>query len=591
MMPLRYLLLVLHAGRSMGERLPQIGERAGMTVTYEAGGNVLMTNGPGDVLSLPEGGLVVGKLFHRYGYPQQVETMPADTGARIVASGGQDLIERFWGSYVAVISTPDGATRVIRDPSSGLPCYFCSFDGGVAFASDGPILSDAGLVQPSVDWEAVGRSLYLDHLPPQQTAIAGISQVLGGYSVAVHDRVLTTSRHWSPWDHIAPMNSRDGATTGELLDRVVCMTMKAWSSCFARPIVGMSGGLDSSIVTAGLARAGASLGCVTLTTEDPLGDERRYAQQVCEAVGAPLIALPFREAGIDFGISVAAGVPVPCGKTHEQSFNGAVREAALQLGGDAFFVGAGGDNVFYLTHSARPLVDRYDIEGLSRGTLSTLRDLAEITGASLWQVAAEARRLRRSRETRISWNVASLYLARDFVEAQAAMPIDHPWLVPPGNVPMGKLSQVKLLLRAMNHLEHRDKALSAPMISPLLSQPIVEFCLAVPSWETTEGGVDRAVARRAFASSLPAKIIGRGGKGSPEGFVARLIEVRSREIEERLLEGMLAQHRLIDRAALEATLRNRPKIGATDCARLMSLLDTEAWAGHWSSGVSSHFPS
>lgn len=589
-MPLRYLLLVLHGGRAIDDRLPQIAEQARMTVTYEAGGNVLMTNGPGDVLTLPAGGFVVGKLFHRHGYPQQVEAMPADTAARIVASGGQHLIERFWGSYVAVVGTPDGASRVIRDPSSSLPCYYCSFDAGVAFASDGPILSDLGFVRPSVDWEAVGRSLYLDHLPPQRTAINGISQVFGGCGLAVRDGALAHSQHWSPWDHIAPMDSRDVGTTGERLERVVCTTLKAWSSCFARPIVGMSGGLDSSIVTAGLARAGASLGCVTLTTDDPLGDERRYAEEVSEAVGAPLIDLPFSETDIDFDVSVAAGVPVPCGKTHEQSFNAAVREAALQLSADAFFVGAGGDNVFYLTHSARPLIDRYDAEGLSRGTLSTLRDIAEITGASFWQVAAEGRRLSRSRETRIIWNVAPHYLASDFVKSQAAMPIEHPWLEPPGAVPMGKLSQVKLLLRAMNHIEHRDKTLLAPMISPLLSQPIVEYCLAIPTWETTEGGVDRAVARHAFASSLPAKIIGRGGKGSPEGFVARLIEARRCEIEERLLEGRLAQHRLIDRGTLETTLRNRPKIGATDCARLMSLLDTEAWGNHWSSGVSSHIP-
>src|SRR3546814_8386284 len=67
-----------------------------------------------------------------------------------------------------------------------------------------------------------------------------------------------------------------------------------------------------------------------------------------------------------------------------------------RLNVDAFFVGAGGDNVFYLTHSARPIVDRYRTEGLSKGLIDTISDICTITGASIWRVLREA--IRRSEE-------------------------------------------------------------------------------------------------------------------------------------------------------------------------------------------------
>src|SRR3546814_6000927 len=64
-----------------------------------------------------------------------------------------------------------------------------------------------------------------------------------------------------------------------------------------------------------------------------------------------------------------------------------------RLNVDAFFVGAGGDNVFYLTHSARPIVDRYRTEGLSKGLIDTISDICTITGASIWRVLREAIRV------------------------------------------------------------------------------------------------------------------------------------------------------------------------------------------------------
>jgi asparagine synthase (glutamine-hydrolysing) len=581
-MPVRYLMLV---GRDLARAdpwIPRIAARTGLPVVHSSSAIVIFSNTPNEVLALPSGNCaVIGRLFHRHGHPKRVQELSTGAEASILASAGRHLVDRHWGSYVACIEQPDGGICVLRDPSGGLPCYYTRLEGGFAFASDAPDLTDAGLVRPSIDWPSLGRALLFHHLPSEKTAIAGINQVLGGCALLIRDASAEGRQYWSPWDFLAPSRVQRSQPSDERLRRAVSTAIAAWSSCFSRPLVGLSGGLDSSIVAACLARSRANLACVTLTTDDPLGDERCYAQQMGEAVRAEVLERPYRYEAIDMDRSVASGLPVPCGKSQEQAYNSVVASAANELGADAFFVGAGGDNVFYATHSARPLIDRYDAQGFSGGTAATFGDIIAITGASAWRVLREAYRLTHPRDTQMRWTPLPNYLSQDFVDAEVGVPIDHPWFQLSRPVPLGKLGHVKLLLRAMNHMEHRDKSLGIPMISPLLSQPVVETCLSIPSWEYVAGGRDRAVARLAFSSSLPSIVANRVGKGSPDGFIAQFIARNRGAIASRLLDGQLAAHGLLDRRALERALDPGFRLGEGDGPRLMSLIDTEAWARHW----------
>lgn len=576
-----YLIVVASGLDAEFASVEQLVARTTLTRAYQAEGLLLLVNNSEDVLLLPNAtGFIIGKLFHRHGVPEQITQLSRVDAENICKTAGRHLIERYWGSYIAAIRTNNGYV-VVRDPSGGLSCYFASQKDCTAFASDGPILIDAGLFCATVDWDAVGRILYQHQLPPERMALSGMYQLHAGCALTLRQNEKVTTTYWIPWDHIECRTGAQPGSSSDRLARAVLTAHNAWASCYPNALVGLSGGLDSSIVAICLAEANASVSCLTATTSDPVGDERIYAREVCQAIGAQLIECPYQAGAIDLDRSVAEHIPFPCGKAHEQSYNSVVRRAASRLRNDAFFVGAGGDNVFYLTHSARPLVDRYVAEGFSRGLISTLHDICSITGASIWEVIREAVRLARSRKEGMKWLLVPDYLHPDFVAHQRGKPVEHPWLSPPDDAPLGKIGHVTMLLRAMNHIEHRDKALPIPMISPLLSQPVVEICLSIQSWQACEHGVDRSVARRAFASSLPPRVLGRRGKGSPDGFVAQFIDRHRANIAERLLDGRLAGQGLLDRPSLEHVLRRDTKFGSTDCPRIMALLDAEAWANYW----------
>lgn len=114
-----------------------------------------------------------------------------------------------------------------------------------------------------------------------------------------------------------------------------------------------------------------------------------------------------------------------------------------------------------------------------------------------------------------------------------------------------------------------------------MSQPLIEACLSVPSWQWRTGGRDRALARRAFKGSIPSAVLDRRVKGTPSRFNAQLLDHFRVGIRERLLDGQLAAHRIIDRNAVEAALVGEKPVPGLDLVRILELVNAEAWTEYW----------
>jgi len=116
------------------------------------------------------------------------------------------------------------------------------------------------------------------------------------------------------------------------------------------------------------------------------------------------------------------------------------------------------------------------------------------------------------------------------------------------------------------------------LVNPLLSQPLVEFCLSVPSWNWIAGGENRSIARRAFESSLPEVLLKRTSKGTPNSFAFEVVDRNRKRLRDHLLDGRLAQHGLLDLAAIEEVLRPDQPMKGFSHMRLSFLAEAEAWS-------------
>lgn len=487
-----------------------------------------------------------------------------------------DLISHHWGQYIAIALRADGV-EILRDPSGTIPCYYSFGPGFLAASSDASLLSAAALRTPVLDWSRVGHFLCIGDAPDPATALAGVSELFPGFRLECSGDEVITSIVWNPWDHVAPDTTAGTVEEAEALhDRIVAAT-SALASFYDHVIARVSGGLDSSIVAAALARGEIGLSLLTMIA-DGLGDERRYAQSLAEHLGLALHEAHYAIDQVDIGSATAPAMPRPWGR-HVGKAIGRLCGEHDHFGADvAIMQGTGGDAVFCFLHSSRPALDRLAQEGIGRGLLSTIIDIAGMNGATISEVLRSmAVRYMRPRAT-YSLPVNDLFLASDREKPQHYV---HPWLVVPSAGLPGKLAHIGNILGSLRVVEGCQRLLPAPLILPLLSQPVMEACLAIPSWHWCADGQDRAVARAAFKKDLPSLIIDRQSKGTPDAFAAQFADHHRPILRERLLGGLLAQHGLLDRPRIEQALIDPRPLSTEYFLRLLQLSDAECWVRGW----------
>ena len=331
---------------------------------------LLAVNDPGKLLTLPgNAGFLLGTVFHRHGPSKPVHQFAPNDVEAIAATRGQHLIDRFWGRYVAVIRGRD-EWLVLRDPSGILPCYYTVSRDELVLASDPAILVDAAGSVPQLDIPQLARALALGGFPEERTALAGVSQILPGMALQVRRDGISTSTRWSPWKFACDQTGRTVDDHAETLRRITQLSVSGYTAVDGRALLGVSGGLDSSIVAACLQATRSDFACITLKTDDPLGDERPFARALTTHLGRRLLEERYVLEDVDLDRSSVCHLPKPFGRLETQAYDAAVVRAAKQINASAIFTGNGGDNVFYMSHSARPLADRFSANGWSLALMS-----------------------------------------------------------------------------------------------------------------------------------------------------------------------------------------------------------------------------
>ncbi|WP_084385016.1 asparagine synthase-related protein [Novosphingobium naphthalenivorans] len=527
-------------------------------------------------LPIAEHGFVIGHLFAA-GSRHEVTALTPQGAATIVSSGGERLIEAFWGDYIAIWRTADGFA-LLRGPFGNLPCLHATLDTGLIAGSDIAALRHAGLHPLSIDYDAVARQLIAGDLRTRETCLAGIAELRGGGRMTLANGRAQIDSLWSPWTFTTSTRRIDDEEEAcEGLRRHTNACIAARTSRLEKPLLMLSGGLDSSILAASLGIFGRRFACLTFATADRIGDERDEARAVAAHLGQEIVERKLEPAGVDIARLAATGLPRPSARSFEQHVHGIARDLAAELGCDGVLDGGGGDNVFCSLQSAAPAADCLLAAGGSGHFWQVCDDMGELASASRWTVAWRALRRACAASRAPLWPLDLRFLTQD-AKAHAMQAARHPWLMRnPVRLP-GRGAHIALLAAAQGYIEDGPHGTKTASLSPLLSQPLIEHCLSIPSWLWLARGCNRAAARMAYADRLPAQIAWRRDKGAPDSFLIALLDHNRALIREYLAGGLLQGAGVIEPAlVLEALDDPRPARG-TDYRRLMRLFDTESWA-------------
>ena len=544
-------------------------------------------------------GVIIGTLFRRRdGSRASIAEIKADSdfAEACVASRGRHLKNTYWGAYVALLSDPrDANSTVFRDCSGMIECYYTTIHGIIIVFSDLRDLrrradsadDDAWLVPLKINWRYIAGFVADSQMQIRETGFRGIYELLAGESLNTTLGRRSVHNLWNPVliaDSNPPGNVEDACH--ELRDTTL-HCIEAWAGLHHSIVHSLSGGFDSSLVLSLLMRASKRPTVVSVNrfALGPAEDERRYARLAAQAAGVELTELPWdHEQRLE---ALCAAIPVTVKPTITQVFSGmdAAMNRVFAAGSDAeaIWTGQGGDHLFMAMKTGMAVVDCCRHHGFGHHLKAAFRDAAILTGKSYLRLAWEARGLRHSSKI---FSIAKLesrpdFLAVDFLPECGDDYTRHPWTLDSAELPPAKRLQVIYLAELLNRHRPNYGMQKLEEFHPLLSQPLIELCLRIPVYHLLTGGRTRGLARTAFRSDLPPAILNRQQKGQTTHHTLGLIRANLPFMKTRLINGHLANQRLLNRDRVSATLQPHAPIAGPTLFSLLACVAAEVWLNSW----------
>lgn len=616
----RYIAAVWHARGVAGLRAPDCLKRLNTgthrwSVVFEKPGILAMhverdRRTPSACPLHRKSGVILGQLFDRrrdeYSHSSEIRLDESET-TRVIGTAGQHLIDHYWGSYLAILHDRVGdRVHVFRDPLGTLPCYHVRHDGIDLFFSH---LEDCLRVVPlplAVDRQHLTRWLFSTSVRNDATGLDNVTQLPRGERLTISSSARSRTRIWDPTTFAAAQRLYEPDEAARAVRSTVQRTVNAWASRYERITLNLSGGLDSSIIAGCLAHSpcaaqvsylnNAAVDSAYRTSHAPgvdprlavkmrslaaNGDERYYAQLVAQRWNRPLVIRPRNPAmDLDRLRQVPLGV-APSMYFTVMELDDAGLEMIASHGTEAFFSGQAGDAVLLTTLQPFGALDHAYTNGVTRDLWGHIVASSALSRDSIWSVLGKTIKhglRRRPYVEPIGILDRPSLLAKQLRDSLRAADFDSgvAHLARRSSLPPGKKNHVCGIASAYYNFIF-NAGQQADHIDPLNSQPIWELTLGIPTETLLMDGMNRGLARHAFADLLPAEIRRRQSKGTGTLFYQDLVRRNRHRLLEQLESGLLVREGFLDRHKLSSCLTADEPSLTIPPSIVLTYLSAEIW--------------
>jgi asparagine synthase (glutamine-hydrolysing) len=473
-----------------------------------------------------------------------------------------------------------------------MPCLMASHQGVNLVFSDLESCVDLAVLQFSVNWHYIRGMLVQPVLQTRATALEQVSEVQLGERVRFSGNTLRRSLEWNPFAIAASDPIQDSDTAVAALRSTTRACVHAWAACYSGIVHNLSGGLDSSIVLSCLKDAPSQpdITCLHYFGTGPDEDERKYARLMAKHVKVELIEhqLDVAETRLD-RIRDLRRSSRPWFYMYELEHGLFEGQLATEREARCLLSGSGGDGVFFQARADLAVTDYLFDHGPGRELLRVAVDAARMSRKSIWPLLYKAIL---GRFVRPEWNSiaamgrpASKIVSQDVLRAGSRdRSLDNPWFTRSATrgVPPGVLWHALTVAAPPAYYNSFADGPYPERTMPLLSQPLVEVCLRIPTYVLIKSGMDRSTARRAFAPDLPPEIVKRRNKGRIDQHLRNVMDANLDFVRDFMLSGRLVKEGLLDRKVLEVYLtRDRSPADYEYSEIMQQYLCIEAWLSLW----------
>lgn len=576
----RYILLLEGCTSGPRDDFTEAPERLrdiGLKKRHACAGATLFASRETPTLRIPGGGVIVGHLFLRDGTPLREES--AFITSLAPESACSSLLRQCWGEYLLVQPAADDGLQpcITRDPSGGVPCIHSFSDGSGFATSDISIATRLHLYERRIDWNFIAHFLAYTYVKSERTGLSRIRELLPGCTLRLHGAEPAVEQAWSPWDFVAParrQTSIDDAAAE--LRTVVGRTVGSWAGVDGTALVELSGGLDSSIVATCLQGTSARVHCATLVPALPGADERIYAEAVAQELGANLHVEPLGVDSARFDDPVPPWSFTPGVGPLQHAVDRIMDTVASREGLHCFYSGGGGDTVFSFLDGVAPAADAFRERGFV-AAVRAIRQLSELHQCTFWLASRLTLQqlMKPQQPDRANGELLNAATMPD-------SPDPHPWSGAPHSALPGDRERISGLAGTQLFRDAVPRGMKKWFRLPLLSQPVMETCLSIPSWMWVADGRNRSVARLAFSDVLPTRVLHRRSKGSFSQYNAAVYRRNKEAMRCFLLDGQLRAHDLLDPEALSDFFDRPLSPRDRSFMRIVDLCRAENWVRHQS---------
>jgi asparagine synthase (glutamine-hydrolysing) len=519
----------------------------------------------------------------------------SETIVHLYEEYGLDFVKRLRGMFAIALWDRRRRRLVLaRDRMGVKPLYWAETARGLAFASEVKSLLAGGLITAELD--PMAAELFLAHgfVPGPRTLFAGVHKLPPASLLVWEDgRLVSEQEYWTPWDDTEIRSPSSFADDQERLLELLRTAVHDRMVAEVPLGVMLSGGLDSSLITALMAERSSrpvqtfSIGFAEDGGANELGDARRVAERLGTDHHEITTSAADHPALLDEALW---HLEEPIADVSSLGFLLLSRRARETV--TVALSGQGADELLggYRKHeiaalAARgarvPAVLRRSVGAAGRlaGHGSTVqRGLAAVTTSD-----PTARLLAMSRVVQAHERVGLLSpeFRRPGAEAEiAAVVRRHAAPVPLS--PLGETLHLDTRLALVdNMLLYFDKismATSLEVRVPFMDHDVVSFCSQLPDDRKVWHGRRKEILKRASRGLVEDAIIDKPKRGFFHSALGAWLGVhRDALVRETLLDGRAAARGQYEPAALRALAASAGQADKKTDQRLFSVLLLERW--------------
>lgn len=503
------------------------------------------------VMPLPNNqGFFVGKLFDRYNYlPAEFTT----ENAHAITQDPKTIMSQWWGRYAgAVYNTTTQRCTLVRDPQGLSTLFYMTINGGVIFSTDLSLLHDTLEKTPSLNKSYFAEYIIGTNYASPLTPLNGILELLPGMGLHIQPNgTCALEQLWNVSDYGGSFITNIDSFEQELL-HTMRSCLKAWVGDSSGICLELSGGTDSSglmiLLRDILPDHQNIIGINYIDSKTPSSNEITYAQEVANICNAQLHFIDWQDSSLLDPLPPSWRPNKPTTFLMSDNTNKQLHSFAIENNCNEIMNGQGGDHVFLAPQPIDSLADYWLDKGL-RGITRPLKELCSTNRMPWWMLMRDTTKKIFNHYTThtdtVVNNESNIYFDQAFTHKKN---IDSFYLQESISCfyPAKKI-HVKSLFHGVAYADRNQRIAGRTITHPLLSQPIVELGLRIPTYQSFNNGFDRIFFRNSVSRIKKPHALWRTIKGETNSSMAKTFAAHADRVQDMILSGYFGTNGIINK--------------------------------------------